>query len=235
MYRSRLNRFEEKKEKKQIFLAIIGSIAFLAFIGIFGVKILIGFSLFIDKLRGAPPKTTEETYLLPPIIDPMLEATNSANLSISGRVSQKGTVLVFVNDEEARKIPVAEDGTFTVDSIRLKEGMNTVSAKLTDDTGKTTELSEVQKIIYKKGKPKLEITDPTDKKEIRGETNTVVIKGTTEETARVTVNDRFVVVNSDGSFTYNFTLSEGDNKIKTKVTDIAGNTTEDERTVNYKK
>lgn len=236
MYRSRLNKYEERKEKRQIFGAIIGSIALFAFLALFGVKILVGFSLLVDKLRGAPPKQEQEqTYLLPPTIFPIEEATNSASFAVSGRSSQKGTVLLFVNDEEARKISVSDDGTFSVSTIRLKEGVNTISAKLTDDTGKTTELSEVQKIIYKKTKPTLEITDPSDKKEIRGDTNTISIKGKTEDTAHVTINDRFVVVNSDGTFSYTFSLSDGENKIKTKVTDIAGNTTEDERTVTYKK
>ena len=96
MYRSRLNKYEERKEKRQIFGAIIGSIALFAFLAIFGVKILVGFSLLVDKLRGAPPKQEQEqTYLLPPTIDPVEEATNSASFSVSGRSGQKRTVLVY--------------------------------------------------------------------------------------------------------------------------------------------
>ena len=63
--------------------------------------------------------------------------------------------------------------------------------------------------------------------------NEIMVKGKTEEKATVTVNERFVVVGSEGNFEYSLTLSEGENKILIVAIDKAGNKTEKELKVTY--
>jgi len=235
MYKSRLGRFEEKKQRSRIAFAVIGSIGLLVFLWVFGLKILIAFSVFVDKLRGSGPKVEEQVILFPPEIDPLPEATNSAQTWITGRADPKLTLLLFVNDEESKKVTVEDDGTFRIEKITLKEGVNTISAKVTNEKNQASELSEIQKVTFKKSKPKLEVTSPNDGATIEGDKQYVDVMGKTDEGNTVTINDRFVVVSSNGSFTYTLNLNEGEQTYKLIAKDIAGNETALERKITYRK
>ncbi|MBI3577688.1 hypothetical protein HY086_06650 [Candidatus Gottesmanbacteria bacterium] len=233
---SRLRRSEEKREKRRIVLAISGTIAILAFLGFFGVKLLEGFSLFLDKLRGATPQQqTQNQLILPPVLDPPVEATNSATITISGRGQADLTFILYVNEKEFKKLPVPKDGNVTISNVTLDEGKNSISAKLSDDKGNLSDLSNVVTITVKKGKPDLDVTAPANGSTIFGDKNAVTVSGKTNAENQVTVNDRFVVVRSDGSFEYTATLSPGENTLKIVAFDDAGNQTTVERKVTYQR
>src|SRR3989344_8038398 len=94
LYR-RLRRFEERKQKNRLFLSLIGIIGILILLLVFGLRLLVTFSLFIDKIRGNSPQTqTQNNILLPPTLDPMPVATNSAILTITG-TGQAGFMLIL--------------------------------------------------------------------------------------------------------------------------------------------
>lgn len=236
MTSSRLRRSEERREKRRILLAVSGTIAIVAFLGLFGVKLLEGFSLFLDRLRGATP-TGQSTaaLILPPVLDPPVEATNSATITITGRGQPDLTFILYVNEKEFKKLTVAGDGNVTIEEVELNEGKNPISAKLSDDKGNLSNLSNLVSVLFKKGVPALEITSPADGATVFGDKNTVVVSGNTNPENQVTVNDRFVVVRSDGSFEYVFSIREGENTIKVVATDLAGNQTTEERRVTYQR
>lgn len=237
MYKSRLGRLEERKTRKRIALAIFGSIGLLVFLGVFGFKILVAFSLFVDRIRGGSKETieTEKSILLPPEFDPIREATNSASISITGHAQPDMFVLLMVNDESQKKLTVDKEGTFHMDNVKLKQGANTISGKTTDDKNNTSGLSDILRVTYKKTKPTIEVSSPDDGATIHGDTPSVVIFGKTEEGATLTINERFVVISSDGSFSYTLSLSEGEQTYKLVATDIAGNTETMERLIKYEK
>jgi bacillopeptidase F len=233
---SRLRRSEEKREKRTIVLAISGTVAILAFLGVFGVKFLEGFSLFMDKLRGATPQQqTQNLLILPPVLDPPIEATNSATITITGRGQADLTFILYVNEKEFKKTTVLSDETVSIQSVQLDDGENSISAKLSDDKGNLSDLSNVVNVTVKKEKPNLDVTSPNDNATIFGDKNIVTVAGKTNPENQIIVNDRFVVVRSDGSFEYNVTLSNGDNTLKIAATDDAGNQTTVERKVTYQR
>lgn len=218
-------------------LAISGSIGILIFLALFGVKILIWFSLGIDRLRGGTPASQQaaQTILFPPLLDPVPTATNSSFLKISGSGQPETTVSLYVNEAEGRKMSIAKDGTFSFASVRLAEGANTISAKILDDKNNMSDLSNVVSIIMKKTPPSLDVTSPSDNQTISDDNNIVNVSGKSDSDTTVTVNDRLVVVQSDGSFTYQYPLNQGENKLKIVATDVAGNQTIIDRTVKYEK
>jgi len=236
MISSRLNRYENKKQKQLFLLAIGGTLSLIILLGIFGVKLLIGFSLFADKLRGnQPTPSVTQSLTLPPELDPIYEATYSATISVTGRATPEFTVYLSVNDVEPLKMVVDKDGNFTFDKVLLHEGENTISAKQTDTKNLTSADSAPVKITLKKTKPKIVIDKPEEGFTLTGEKNILTTTGKTDEGNSLTVNDRMTVVRNDGSFSYDLPLSEGETTLKFVSTDTAGNTTTMERKVNYKK
>ncbi|MFA5877679.1 MAG: hypothetical protein WC880_04975 [Candidatus Paceibacterota bacterium] len=72
--------------------------------------------------------------------------------------------------------------------------------------------------------PALSITQPADGSVTDKPATTVV--GTTESTAKLTVNGQSVTVGGDGSFSNAVTLVSGKNTISTSAIDVAGNKTD---------
>jgi len=235
---SRLQKFEEKRQEKKIVGAIAGIIAIFLFLLIFGLKILTGFSILVDNIRGGSKKTTTTTteqLILPPELDPLPIATNSATIVITGKGTAGLTAVLNINELDTKDVKVEGDGSFKFTSVPLTEGQNSFSAKLTDDKKNVSAASEVLTITYKKSKPTLDITAPSDGAHISGEQNTVTITGKTEDGNTVTVNGRMVVMRNDGSFSSDFSLGEGDTTLAIIATDAAGNQTKVERKVSYSK
>lgn len=230
---SRFRRHQEREQKRRLTLGIIGTVGVLVFLALFGVRILIGFSLLVDKLRGGSPEqsTISESLILPPILYPLPEATPSASLTVEGTGQTGATVILYVNEGEAKKTIVTSDGSFHFQDVTLTEGINTISAKQKGEGDTTSELSNVLTVRVKRTPPALELTTPQDNATVTGDSNLVRVSGKTEEDASVSINGRFAVVHSDGTFSYDYPLSSGDNTLRVVATDPAGNQTTIERRV----
>jgi len=236
MVRSRLRNYQDRNERRQIMLTLGGIIGILIFLALFGIKLLVGFSLFVDRLRGSTPNQQQtQVILLPPQLDPLPYATYSAEIHVSGKVKGDVTILLYINEEQTEKIKPKEDGTFIFSNVKMQDGANIISTKATDDKDNTSDLSEVLTIQVKKNKPSLEISTPSENQEITGEKQLITVTGKTESDNSITINDRFVVVKSDGLFSYDLSLKEGEQTLVIIAKDQAGNETKMERKVLYKK
>ena len=235
---SRLRKFEEKRQERKIVGALAGIVAIFLFLVFFGLKILTAFSLLVDNIRGNSKKTTnttQEQLILPAELDPIPTATNSATILITGKGTAGLTAILNINELDTKETKVTEDGSFKFTNVPLSDGSNSFSVKLTDDKNNVSTSSEVLTITYKKSKPTLDVTTPSDGARISGEQNTMTVSGKTEDTNTVTINGRLVVMKSDGSFTYDYPLGEGDTTLQIVAKDPAGNETKVERKVSYSK
>lgn len=230
---SRLRRHQENEQKRRLTLGVVGIIGVLAFVAIFGLRILIGFSLLVDRLQGSGPQqtTVSESLILPPILDPLPEATPSSTLNVKGNGQLGATVILYVNEGETKKTLVSDTGTFTFSDVKLTEGTNTISAKQKDDKDNTSELSNVLTVLVKRTPPPIELTSPQENSVVSGDSNITKVAGKTEEDASVSINGRFAVVHSNGEFSYDYSLTDGDNTLRVVATDPAGNQTIIERHV----
>lgn len=217
-------------------MAVIGMVGTLVFLALFGVKILIGFSVLVDNLRGNSPaqQQPQQSLVLPPVLDPLPEATHSATIDVHGRGTAKMTAILFVNDDEYKKVPIAEDGTFAVADIPVEPGAVTIRAKITDGKDNTSDFSPGITTLVDRTAPKLTIDKPEDNTTVNDGTHKVTVNGITDEDAKVTINGRIAVVKSDGSFTYSMPLNDGDNVLTIIAKDPAGNETTETRKVIYK-
>jgi len=232
---TRFGRIEERKQRKRLVVAIVGSLALIVFLVIFGFKLLVGFSLLVEKLHGSPQQTQNptQTIILPPTLDPLPVATKSSSLVVSGSGQSGLTAIVYVNDAETKNISVTKSGMFATQLTNLKDGTNTISAKLMDNQGNLSDLSNVLTVEIKQKQPTLNVTSPSDNTSILGDNNIVTISGNTDDNTTVTVNGRFIVIKSDNSFSYQYALGTGQTKLTVIATDEAGNTTTVERNVTY--
>ncbi len=188
-------------------------------------------------MSGGSQKQTQNTTdtslaLLPPTLDPIVTATNSARINISGYSISDAMITVVVNGEESAKIPTDKDGKFNTAEITLKEGENKINAFVTRKDQESSP-SATFIVIYKKSNPKIEISAPLNGARIHQDSRDITISGTTDPGNRMTINDRLVIVQGDGSFNFKVTLSDGDNTIKLQAADNAGNTTDQELKVNF--
>ncbi|MEK7543778.1 MAG: hypothetical protein AAB557_02850 [Patescibacteria group bacterium] len=236
MVYSRLIRHEERQQRKRLMWALGGMLGLVIFLFIFGLKILVGFSLMVDRIRGNTPQQASQNQelILPPILDSLPEATNSASITITGKSDLGLKIVLYIDEEEATTLPVKDDGTFSF-TKKLPEGDHTVSAKAKNDKDGVSDLSNVLSVSIKRKKPELTITSPTDGARVVGESNALIVKGKTASDNTVTVNDRLAVVGNDGSFSYTFSLSEGDNTLHIVATDPAGNQETEDRRVTYQR
>jgi len=136
--------------------------------------------------------------------DPVAEVTGTTEIGAT----------VAVNGVQSG---VSSSGGFTV-ALPLQEGLNTITATATDAAGNTATTSVT--VTLDTVAPPLTLTSPA-----QSLTNhsAVVVAGTTEAGATVTVDGTAVSVNGSGGFTTILTLTDGLHTIVVVATDAAGN------------
>ena len=236
-FSSRLKRFEEQRLRTRLLLALIGSVTVLILIAVFGFRLFVSFAGMLGQMQGSEPTPvpTVSALVIPPYLDPLPAATGSGTLIITGRGQPSSSLILYVNDVQSKSVPIGTDGTFLISSLKLTDGTYSLKAKTADSVGKKSDFSNEVHTIIKRKPPALEITAPNDNITVNGDSNLLNVTGKTEEDTDVHINDRFVVVHPDGSFTYPYPLQDGENNLQIKATDQAGNSTVVSRKVTYHK
>jgi len=232
---SRVSRVEEKKAKKQLILVVLGLVALVLVVTTIGIPLIVGASVLIGNLNSQPANdTSDKTPPFPPILSPVATATNSATLKIEGYAEPQSTLKIFLNDNEAKKVLLGTDGTFSFSDITLSDGKNIIYTIAIDGANNESSPSEQLIVTYKKGAPKLEVSEPTQNQEFDKNHQEITIKGTTDAGNDIRINDRFVPVKDDGAFSFSLKLNEGENTLVIVARDTAGNETKLESKVIYK-
>ncbi len=197
-----------------------------------GTPLLFSVAGTISSMRR--PATIANNDLGPMPITPRffedLMATKAANLKIYGMADPNITIELFQNEFSQGTTLADGDGKFLFDAD-LNLGKNDFYAQAISPRGQKSDKSAIYTIVFVNKEPKLELKNITDNQTVKE--SPLKISGLTDTGSSVTINDRFVLVSSDGSFNYNLILNNGDNKIKVAATDPAGNLTTKEMTIKY--
>ena len=226
MYSRRLKIEEFKNKKKAVFFIALTIIS-IVFLFFYGLPAVIKFAAFVTEINQSsiPPDIDDETFLPPPRLSSFPAATKDKNIEVKGNTSAGVKVTIYLNSEK-EEIISDSSGSFNI-TLNLTKGENYISAKSTTKSGNESQKSEIQKIILDTEPPTLEILKPEDKSEFFGSRQRqLIIEGVTEENANVQINQRRVVVEANGNFTFTTTLQEGENAFDISAEDIAGNVTE---------
>lgn len=118
----------------------------------------------------------------------------------------------------------------------LNDGTNHIEFGATDNDGNDSVLSSVDFVISTKA-PSLNITSPGEG--VITNADSITVSGTTFAgmspvfIQSLTVNGEPIQISADGSFTYEYPLTEGENVITILATDSAGNSTQIIRNVTF--
>ena len=233
-YYSYKNKTEERKIAKRTFFYIFLTLASILVIFFFGIPVLIKFASFLTDINksGKSVEISDTIPPPPPRIINLPEATNSKSLEIKG-TSEPGATVTFNVDSEEKEIVVGNEGEFMI-SIQLKDGENPIYAYTTDQSGNESQKTETYVIIFDKQNPEINVNKPQDGEIFSGsKQRQITIEGTTEIQSSLKINDRFVLVEDDGSFTFLTTLISGENNFNFKAEDKAGNSSEKSLKVTY--
>jgi hypothetical protein len=231
---SRLRTTEERRNLRTAVVLGIVTLLLLGGIFIFGLPTVAKFAAFLTDLRksGEPVEVNDTTPPAPPRLDSLPEATNKTSVEVSGQ-SEPGATIVLTFNDEAQEVLADSEGSFRF-TFELNAGENSLIASAKDSSGNESQKSEEVSIVFDDEEPTLTISSPSEGTSFYGATQRqIVIEGTTEAEAALSINDRFVLVEEDGSFAFATTLNEGENTFNLKAQDKAGNQTEKTLKVNF--
>ncbi len=234
---SHIKRHSEEQKKHTIFFSILGSILIILFLAIYGLPLFTKYILYLGNSKSPSNITPAQdgiNYVAPPVLDDTFSATNSAIMTVKGIASKNQEVKLFVNGSIVDQQTTDNKGKFTFNNVSLTPGSNQIETKAYAGANKESSYSNVLNITYLNKGPTLNIVSPVDNQSFSGSSNqTLHIQGNTDPNCNVTINGSWAIVNSDGSFTYDFPLQNGDNHITFVSTDQAGNTTTVQRKVTF--
>ena len=223
---SRLSWIEERRLRRRAavygFLAVALLIAFL-FWGLPAVP------QFLGRLRGGDrSQLNQKSDLIappPPEINPPPLATNSAGLVLSGTSEPGSKVAIDLNGEPTAVAQAKSDGTFGGVKLTLTPGNNQIVAYASDAAGNRSQPSQQMAINLDTRSPVVSVDQPTDGQTISGsKQQEITVSGSVDKNVSLTLNGRYVVVESDGKFATPFSLVDGKNLLTLIATDSAGNT-----------
>ncbi|MBU2592190.1 MAG: hypothetical protein ABH867_00045 [Patescibacteria group bacterium] len=222
---------EDRIRHRAIVFGLLTVFLTVAFI-VWGFPIFVKVVGFFGDLKSELEQ--EEVKDLVPPLAPRLsyipEATNSATMPLSGFTEPKAKVMASFN-QETLEMEADEEGNFSIEGLTLDQGTNSLSFWAEDESGNKSEVTETFEIIYDRQPPELVIESPQNK--IAVETQIVEVKGQTEPSGRVLVNDHIVILDEEGKFVEQVTLREGGNEIVVLAEDRAGNQTKELLNITY--
>lgn len=234
---SRLENHRARQFRQRLIIIGLLAIILIGLLATVGLRALVNSSLFVREFISQKSEDTEtnqnDNFFGSLNLDPVPEATNSAQLVVSGNAVDFTHIEFYINDQKVEEIDLNDSPQFSEEIGDLKKGVNNLSIKAVNEKLKKEKTSDTFNVSYIDEKPKLEIKEPSDKS--RTTKNEISIIGETGKEITIRINNSPVIVDAQGTFRHSVRLKEGENKIKVNATDKAGNKEEQELTVQYEK
>lgn len=224
-------RQEEIAAYKRIALATVLIVALLVGGYFVGIPLIGQIGSSTSIVSHNPLGTADNIPPTSPHIDGQADTSRVRTIDVTGSAEGGSTVSISVNTRPQASVLADKNGAFRA-QITLSNGQNSITATAKDAVGNQSRVSSALLITYSAAPPKLLITSP-DSDELTVAVSKVTVSGTTAAEATITINDRQVIVQPDGSFTSQYSLSDGLNTLTIISTDAAGNTTKVVRSVTY--
>jgi hypothetical protein len=232
---TRLQRKHDKDSLKQagkyILLTIIGLFLLLKF----GLPSLIKLAGFISDLGASNDPIEKQDSLAPaqPVLVALPEATNSARLDLSGYTEAGAKVRLFRDGITLEETISTAEGNFEYKNVALKKGENNFYTQAEDSDGNESEASKNYTVLFDNEKPELSDENPKPGQKFFDADSPITVIGKTEAGSQLTLNGKFIMVNSEGGFNSRWPLSSGDNQLDFVSRDQAGNETKLNLVVSY--
>lgn len=212
------------------------TVLLLVALALWGIPALVKLAIFLGELKSSSQPLTGEDTLppSPPVILPLMEATNSAFILVEGFAEEGATVALFLDGVQRQETVVGSDGDFLFSQVSLKEGQNRIEAFATDQSGNRSQPSMAYTVVLDTTLPTLSVEEPQEGRHFVGSwEQRVRISGSASSETTVEVNGSLVIIAHDGSFATSVQLNEGTNLLSVVARDRAGNQTIVTRTVTF--
>ncbi len=231
---SRLVKREKSKIQKQTFYFLFfGILLLIAFIFLIMPSLIRLFFALIDKDNATADKDNVPPQV-PVLASTPVEATFSASLNLQGFAEPKSKVIFLLNSVKSAEAEVTEAGQFTQE-LTLNEGLNELAIYGVDAAGNESLKTRSYLISQDAEAPILEIKTPKDGAVIELKKNrTIKIEGQSEANAKIFINGRMTLADSEGNFSTDFYLNEGKNTLEFIAIDKATNKTQKQIEVEFK-
>jgi hypothetical protein len=160
-----------------------------------------------------------------PVVEGIPQYTREPQLQIKGKVPsfavQSGRILqIILNGSVIVANPLDPSGAFGA-ALALKEGSNAIAVTLLSDQDVVATSSYV--VVLDRTPPTVTVSRPQPGSTL--DSQNIIVQGTSEPGATITVNDHTVVTAPDGSFSDSFPATPGNVQITVVSRDRAGNET----------
>ncbi len=226
----------QKKSTRNLIISIaillIFSFLFVSWI----LPALVGGLTFLNKFKNSGKNNTSITSgetLAPPVLNIPYEATNTAEINIKGYAQPHETIEIYVDNELKKTVSTGEEGSFEAPGVELSLGVNNIYGKSVGEKDARSLASKTIRIVYDNKKPKLEISSPSDGQVVKGGDKRINVSGNTDPGIDIRINNVVAMVDSDGHFSSNIEINEGETVLTIIAQDIAGNSSSMERRVRW--
>lgn len=246
-YAARVRKAETKLARRRhpFALTIAGTVVLAVMGSMFAQAVGVSLGRGLEDLGGtlvqAIPKAQESDLVLgetqvtvstAPILDTLPEFVATNEMTFEGRVpafalKPNSAISLTVNGKLLTTLAIRPDGRFGPIPLTLQEGANVLRAAHVEGTSEVAATSHT--VTVDRVKPDLRIVRPARGDTIEGDE--VIVEGSTEPGADVTVNDRSVRPNPDGTFTERLVAAPGAFAVTIVAKDEAGNETKTELSV----
>jgi hypothetical protein len=232
MTTSRILRHEKEQLVKQtVWYVVVALVVLVLFITVIMPGAVRLFFKILDNNKLAEVSDTLPPQV--PVLSLPYQATSSAEITLNGFGEAKSTVKLVVNSSPVADITVGEDGKFQHE-LRLETGDNELVVYGVDAAGNESQPSTAYHLLSDAEPLMIDVSEPTQNAQIVGKKNQqLIIKGQTKPNTKVYLNDRLNYAKADGTFQITTQLNEGENVLKFRGVDPAGNTTTFELKVTF--
>ncbi|HLO11051.1 MAG TPA: S8 family serine peptidase, partial [Pseudoneobacillus sp.] len=149
--------------------------------------------------------------------------TKESQVTVTGSSTANGSSMKLYNGTSLVGTGTVENGQFSIPAT-LHVGSNELTA-VADVEGKDTQTSLPVKVIFDATAPVVTVFDPVNDYITNKDVVTVNGSVSDDNQGSLTINDQHVKINTDGTFSYPVVVTQGENTITIKATDLAENET----------
>ncbi len=127
----------------------IGILVLVIALVFFGAKLLVGFSLLVEKKDvDTDSAVNSQELLTPPILDDTFSATNEATLTISGFSESGKTVSLFRNGVKIKTADIKSDRSFIFLNVELENNRQIVEVSFRAIDAENREIGTIKTIKF---------------------------------------------------------------------------------------
>jgi hypothetical protein len=245
-YKPRSVRRLQKKSTSRLVFSLVLGLVLIYFIISWGLPALIGGLSVLNRFKAQPAnvESIEDSAIAPPVLNIPYEATSTAEINISGYSQADSKVEIYIDERLESSVGTLEDGSFRAEGVSLGLGTNNIyGITIVEDekgTAKKSLPSKNIRVLYNNEKPTLEVSEPSDGMEVKGgdeqgssSNKKVKVSGKTDPENSVSINGITAILNSEGNFSREVSINDGENTINIEAVNQVGNKTTELRKVTY--